>query len=168
MNLSPHSGPTPQGCPMCEHLRAIVVEGAKPRRLSVESVTPHDGETGATAPMGSWFRDTPETRRMLGEESNALEGREAVSLTEFLLARIAEDEARPLYRDYDGVGHVPPRVLAECAAKREILALHRRYVEGGANYDACYICGDPHPCATLHSLASVYSDHPDYREGWKT
>lgn len=61
------------------------------------------------------------------------------TLTDFLLARIAEDEAAATCStcavwdacDFDG----PPEVDL--------------------------------PCPTLRSLASTYADHPDYREGWR-
>lgn len=73
------------------------------------------------------------------------------------------------------------RVLAECAAKRQIVELHQ------PDDDKCSVCsheidyasdgyggeyyenrrtGDDWPCATLRAIAAVYSDHPDYREDW--
>ena len=116
-------------------------------------------------------------------------------ITEFLEARIAEDEtvAREAttgpwtYQDYAHVGsydfahvfapdpddssavlgvslgtlredaahiarHDPARVLAECAAKRAIIALDE-YAEG-SYWD------------TLATLAAVYASHPDYRQEW--
>jgi hypothetical protein len=121
-------------------------------------------------------------------------------LTEFLLARIAEDEELARGAHYDGqrwyseeefvgrypdccdcgcevmmganrkieAAHVanwdPARVLAECAAKRAIVALHRPddlessdrgmyfYAEGA---------GD-----AVKALAAVYKDHPDYQSEW--
>jgi hypothetical protein len=98
-------------------------------------------------------------------------------LTDFLLARIADDEAvaRSVIDDDDGVtffprkahaSHAiawqPQRVLAECEAKRRIIAEH-------SPVDPC----DAHaadyrtiPCDTLLFLASVYADHPDYRAEW--
>ena len=88
-----------------------------------------------------------------------------MTLTEFLLARIAEDEAMARH-SLDGeleclpslttkrgdvlyVGVNPARVLAECEAKREILALS----EHG--------CGDDYQ-RVQHALAIPYADHPDY------
>ena len=76
----------------------------------------------------------------------------APTLTEFLLARIAEDEemVEPVM-----IVH-PDRFLAECVAKRRIVeslesakvrervALHR----------------------VMRHLAAVYADHPDYDEAW--
>ncbi|GAA2008246.1 DUF6221 family protein [Nocardioides kribbensis] len=59
--------------------------------------------------------------------------------------------------------HDPARVLAEVAAKRAI-------VEGAVNYSPELEHGDNGEWAlemTLQALASVYVDHPDYRDEWK-
>jgi hypothetical protein len=97
-----------------------------------------------------------------------------MTIIEFLEARIAQDEAaakvaiewvangpRPLYAwygesnrktfggAYDLVtSQSPARVLAECAAKREII---------------------PHlqDFTALEALAYVYKDHPDYDKNWR-
>ena len=104
---------------------------------------------------------------------------ETLTLTGFLLARIAEDEALKH-------GGYPGRVLAECEAKRRIVEAHplvtdqRRLVPawpGSAPGVACANCGgnpvdssapieDIGPCDTLLALAAVYADHPDYRQEW--
>ena len=124
-----------------------------------------------------------------------------VTLAEFLLARIAEDEAAARAGissqadpengwgliEYQGmaglslsphVGHVhervqgehiirwhPARVLAECEAKRRIVAMQaenddQRH-QPGFHYKAQMIEG------VLRSLALPYADHPDYRESWR-
>ena len=142
------------------------------------------------------------------------------TITEFLLARISEDEARAnaasesmdaFTRDhwmwlggydvevtpenYAYIDHLPPaRVLAECKAKRAIVGVHTcaeggmeiwlsapdlpdwpGFIPGYYSRDACLCCSDlaldvddsrRWPCRTLHALASVYADHPDYREEW--
>ena len=94
----------------------------------------------------------------------------AMTITEFLLARIAADEAsaKAVLAIYEpdewgsplaGGNHFPAevtlwdrfdpaRVLAECAAKRVLL--------GNANYIA------------INALAAVYADHPDYKQKWGT
>lgn len=114
----------------------------------------------------------------------------APTLTDFLLARIAEDEAaaqRAAGHPYDIVGTpwgdpydivaddrssradhwlavAPARVLAECEAKRQIVerctALLR--VEVWEYDDAPDLVE-----AVLCDLALPYADHPDYREEWK-
>ena len=84
------------------------------------------------------------------------------SLTEFLLARITEDEnkareceewpdcfACPTHETFNTA-----RVLAECAAKRRIVEHHAPYAGGS---------GRP----TLLLLALPYADHPDYDETWR-
>lgn len=77
--------------------------------------------------------------------------------------------------------HDPARVLAECKAKRRIIAEHQPvdYSElGMKSPDACVICGvetymgdwgwaeGSFPCATLKALAAVYKDHPQFQEEW--
>lgn len=102
-----------------------------------------------------------------------------LSLSEFLLARINDDEAEAR-RAADGPFSItstpygetfgivtagggdyleeqwfavdPARVLAECDSKRQI-------VEG--------ISGLPFENALLRRLALPYADHPDYRGEWK-
>jgi hypothetical protein len=97
------------------------------------------------------------------------------TLTDFLLARIAEDEKEassyladldenpPSVHDMVQVGWIeagsPERVLAECEAKRRIVATCTGYEWESTNargYDE-----------VLELLALPYADHPDYREEWK-
>ena len=119
------------------------------------------------------------------------------NLTEFLLARIAEDEAAAHHArgllGMDAQWHTAEhlrergltiadarhverwssaRVLAECEAKRRIVELHDCVHEciGDGNLTA-----DPNlqdgayggPCDTLLLLALPYADHPDYRDEWR-
>jgi hypothetical protein len=109
-----------------------------------------------------------------------------VTLTEFLLARIAEDEAaanaahRESMRGHAGPGFArsrvawaaqaegvrgsalierftPARVLAECEAKRRVVE--------HCDFDHLALSvGDPY---VLQLLALPYADHPDYRDDWK-
>ena len=133
---------------------------------------------------------------------------ERMTITEFLEARIAEDEKKAsnllkdlegeieeawadmfddrgpmtpdrllkaqLWAQYDGQSKRrsfargqqiatlanPDRVLAECAAKRVIVAL---YLE--AELDGSYVALEYLPDA-LKALAAVYKDHPDYQQDW--
>lgn len=116
-----------------------------------------------------------------------------MSIKEFLLARIAEDEAVAQAAEismhgerhterWDYTSHVlgaerdsteaqdmfirefwPARVLAECAAKRAIVE-HCRTLEAKVFNDDLWNV-DEHD-DILQSLAAVYSDHPDYRSEW--
>jgi hypothetical protein len=119
-----------------------------------------------------------------GCPQGALAPKAAVGLTEFLTARIAEDEevaglaTERIYVCDDG--HVetlseqwddgsdrlpnhhnswrliydPTRVLAECEAKRAIL-------------NACVGAGfRVQRDDVLHALAHSYADHPDWRKDW--
>ena len=84
-----------------------------------------------------------------------------MNITDFLLARIQEDEARANY--YRALALGTTRVLAECAAKRAIV--ERCY---GDHEDAMASNNDSTEAASevLYALASVYKDHPDYRQEW--
>lgn len=99
-----------------------------------------------------------------------------MDISEFLLARIAEDEAaarealgrhRWVQGRYPGTTyehiarHDPARVLAECKAHRAIVTR--------------YGVPDPHrpaerctDCDTLYDLAAVFADHPDYQDVWRS
>ncbi|MDJ0321642.1 DUF6221 family protein [Pseudarthrobacter sp. PS3-L1] len=102
-----------------------------------------------------------------------------MTITEFLEARIAEDEAVARFQvqrmtqpadggsfdlvesdEYSTIDITPARVLAECAAKRKILALEI--------CNACEVEYQPcdHRNGTLSALSAVYVSHPDYLEGW--
>lgn len=102
-----------------------------------------------------------------------------MSLTEFLLARIAEDGAAASeeYRRVAG----SPRRNGKAAARRMMLELEakRRIVELHAGRHVCWIAGhdpDGEPgetmrdgdCDTLQALALPYADHSDFQESWRT
>ena len=117
-----------------------------------------------------------------------------MTLTEFLLARIAEDEAVANGMDVrvdgskttldsrttvasDGLTYAgmwacrfpAARVLAECEAKRGIVDLH----SGGHECPGVgqFWCDDrdewTQACPTLRIAALPYADHPDYDETWR-
>ena len=119
----------------------------------------------------------------------------SMNITEFLQARIAEDEALARaasvgmhgeHEDaWDYAGYVlgadrdstpkqdefvtvwwPKRVLAECAAKRALLALfHPEDIAEAADREVSfYGIGVEN---ALCALASVYRDHPDYQQDWE-
>jgi hypothetical protein len=111
-----------------------------------------------------------------------------LTLVEFLLARIAEDQRRA--RDLVSVSFTPrwltdgngkviekpapeinlkERLLAECEAKRRIMeAARHAEVEGGG---AAIVMFDGYPrdgiVRVLAALALPYADHPDFREEWR-
>jgi hypothetical protein len=142
-----------------------------------------------------------------------------MTLTEFLLARIAEDEAVALglehtkahvgpwdvggltkpesvnigtywpVRDADGAAvgwtalssdawhiarHDPARVLAECEAKRRIVESADEATGLDLQVDSEFRVGrrdtakEPYlGDVILRALASVYANHPDFREEWR-
>lgn len=90
-----------------------------------------------------------------------------LTITDFLEARIAEDEMAA----YDLMGEREgDRVLAECAAKRAIIAMHDTYSH--AAQDAVGIAfvgargGQQVTAEVIRALAAVYSSHEDYDSGW--
>ena len=102
------------------------------------------------------------------------------ALVEFLLARIAEDEANAnRYLDLMPGGDLVPvmrRLQAECEAKRRII---ERVTEDAALYREVFDEVRPTDAEdftngaiwgieyALLCLASVYAGHPDYREEWR-
>lgn len=96
-----------------------------------------------------------------------------MTITEFLLARISEDEANAgaihdrledKWEDscagVDCVCGVPRRVLAECASKRAIIALE-------PTGDSKYGPGWDTWTDVVRLLARTYIDHPDSDEAWR-
>ena len=91
-------------------------------------------------------------------------------LTDFLLARIAEDEAAvemPTGARRNGKATARRR-LAECQAKRAIVKASQEFVQpGGRGTPFVWDGASEMAMAALLALAPVYADHPDYREEWK-
>lgn len=104
-----------------------------------------------------------------------------MTLTGFLLARIAEDVAEDKRIDetppgsvYDvDVSIIHPicdRVLAECEAKREIIGLIDAEWEAYAELDVLGEWNLSRRDALeqiLFRLAAPYAGHPDYDEAWR-
>ena len=107
------------------------------------------------------------------------------TLTAFLLARIAEDQAEnekllrraqdhelaiqeprllgttiPGWYDWPLVQDLAARVLAECEAKRRIVEECQGW---DAELDGRGALGE----TVLRALAAVYADHEDHREDWR-
>jgi hypothetical protein len=89
---------------------------------------------------------------------------DTLTLTDFLLARIAEDEGAAQRHgpgaSKQGLGDYPARVLAECEAKRRIVDLFPKAAQDGDGWNEAGI-------QVLEALALPYADHPDYREEWR-
>jgi len=116
-----------------------------------------------------------------------------MTITEFLLARIAEAEAvardgrdavppwggayavvSTSPRNPGGVEYLaidPARVLAECEAKRRIVERYADCVSRQSEPDysttEALIQSSEYEDWTLLALASVYADHADFREEWR-
>lgn len=98
-----------------------------------------------------------------------------MTLTEFLLARIAEDKERAAewtYTENVGagrertvtvpVGVMSARVLAECAVKRSVLDL--LIADSGDSHNAVR---RGWAVEILHQYAAIYADHPDFDPEWR-
>lgn len=89
------------------------------------------------------------------------------TLSEFLLARVTEDEADAMsgWRwkslpagEYE---RLQARVLSECEAKRRIVEAATWEMKDGSR--VAYELDED----TLRLLALPYADHPDYRDEWR-
>ena len=93
-----------------------------------------------------------------------------MTLTDFLLARIAEDESAATEWGVKGERARAARLCAETQAKRRLLNEYRARDE-----DVALMLGPDsrrqRQWAGLHLatkvLAAIYSDHPDYRDEWR-
>lgn len=102
-----------------------------------------------------------------------------LTLTDFLLARIAEDEGYAHYLRNVGVTgpqygtinealtEVVGRVLSDCEAKRRVVEIHTGNHECASLDDSCCWIADGAICETVRHLASPYADHPGYRDEWR-
>ena len=98
-----------------------------------------------------------------------------MKLTEFLLARIVEDEAR--WQDFGHHDHndydppAPwPQLLAECEAKRRIVKVwNLRMSEPWGDMPAMPLGGNGGEVyyEVIQCLATVYAGHPDFDEEWR-
>lgn len=62
--------------------------------------------------------------------------------------------------------HDPAYVLADIAAKRQILVLHHED-QGFCIEDEYFPTRDPWPCVTVRLLAAPFADHPDFDPAWR-
>lgn len=115
-----------------------------------------------------------------------------LTLVDFLLARLAEDEAAARHRDVVTFGAEqralagvqgafdPARILAQVAALRAVVAEHGVGTVLVDGHQVCETCVSPddwtvthldpalvYPCPTLRALAAIWADHEDYRQEWK-
>jgi Family of unknown function (DUF6221) len=114
--------------------------------------------------------------RLAEDEVSATPGRHALDDLRFDLKLGDSYEQRLSSRIEDGLdiqtGAWQARVLREVEAKRKILAEHAEDEQSGR----CIRCGDwqsedegtmPWPCLTVRAVVAVWSDRPDFDEGWR-
>lgn len=85
---------------------------------------------------------------------------ETLTLTDFLLARIADTQAIAFQQMRQGARR---HVLNLARAERAIVVSadeHEPELDQGDNGEAVY-------ARVLRHLAAVYADHPDYRDEWR-
>ena len=96
-----------------------------------------------------------------------------MTLTDFLLARIAEDEKRwtnPAFVRLSGpwLSDLVLKMRAECEAKRRIV---EDFTTLHADYQATHSVSIEHRrlqvAISMGHLAAIYADHPDYDESWR-
>jgi hypothetical protein len=96
-----------------------------------------------------------------------------LTLTDFLLARIAEDEARFRRVEFElSYINLFDRLLAECEAKRRIVELRYSWnLQAERNpeppFSSIFQTQVNTADAILRALALPYADHPDYRDEWQ-
>lgn len=116
-----------------------------------------------------------------------------MTITEFLLARIARDEglAQAIVDHFGGEvewesggwehnqlsdvasmmqrAYSPDRVLAECESKRQIVESATAHLQYAEQFPRDEEAGHQTPIweTVLSYLAAVYADHPDYRDEWR-
>lgn len=97
-----------------------------------------------------------------------------MTLTEFLLARIAEDEESPGCNgegEYWSCSVRSERAPCEAAAKRRIVEAVSETLalegSGFPNDDTGYTEAHWLGTFTLRALAAVYADHGEFQEEWK-
>ena len=115
------------------------------------------------------------------------EGLVAVTLVEFLEARLADDLERAEFvqrqwegyesyepwrlswhDEYDLLCVEPVRMIAEVAAKREVIALHQTSQERDRLLDRVILPSVEVALGlAVKHLAAVYADHPDYDPAWR-
>jgi len=112
-----------------------------------------DEAVARAAHEGPWEREDDQVRMALIPATSQTR----VRANEWLCDSISDADAEHIAR-YD-----PPRVLAECEAKRRI-------VEAAADYSPELEHGDNGEWAfgiVLRLLALPYVEHPDFREEWR-
>lgn len=103
------------------------------------------------------------------------------AIAEFLLNRVAEDEAvagaaigrgvhddRPEVKEWIGLAN-PRRMLNWSWVRRQLVQLHSASdsSQDDPATETCAECGHAMPCRTLMLLANLYADHPDFQEQWR-
>ena len=94
-----------------------------------------------------------------------------MTLTEFLLERIAEDEQHAReYSDDDSPGTWRRFGEDIAAAMRTVVKMHDYTDEWGGNGEE-WRCQSGNyvaePCSTLLALAQPYADHADFQDSWR-
>ena len=132
---------------------------------------------------------------MTTESGDEMSEAAVMTLSEFLLARIAEDETIARENTWPEAAHtsacrydqielltgckckIPSRVLAECEAKRRIVAIALEHMETTDGQWGCGHSADRkrtgdchdslHDDGILQALALPHVDHPDYHAKWR-
>lgn len=135
-----------------------------------------DEALAIAATPGPWTHEADDT--ILAAEphpASVMTNGFGVDLSSRYVAQTSEDDSSATtYNSEPDAEHIarhhPGRVLADCAARRQIIGWHGRGHEcpRDDNSDLAGWFGDEtEPCPTLLALASPHADHPDYEQDWR-
>ncbi|MFF5421815.1 DUF6221 family protein [Streptomyces misionensis] len=113
-----------------------------------------DADLALAASPGPWHPD---------EEHD-----EVLAVDDIVVAEGFALSGRQLRATVDHIArHDPARVLAEVESKRLILADYQRYAAERRSMMGGWDSLSPEDSPILTALASVYANHPDYRDTWR-
>lgn len=118
----------------------------------------------AVEPCGHEVTDQQKAEMFAGGRGLFCAEWHVLTLTEFLLARIREEELEPGcegYGEYRSCYENSEHREREAAAKRQIV---EAFPDAGPDGDGWNEAG----LRVLQLLGSVYSEHPHYRDEWRT
>ena len=151
---------------LVEWLTAILDED---ERVALAAMSPADWHRSGKSEPGVWTVDCSHWRMPAAERppSHDLCCRVGGDITIYDEGGHTSEQARHIAL------HDPAAVLADIAAKRAIIALHKE-----TDNNDCILCGwddgyaeepvihDAHPCPTLRALASAYAHREGYSQSW--
>lgn len=119
-----------------------------------------DEAVARTATDGPWWHDPTKWNSVDHEESVFAGSRGVDAIT--VASTGPGDDLQSMADAQHVARHDPARVLADAASKRTILEMHQ---PSDVDRNCGFQCRNG-ICPTLSALASIYADHPEFREEW--